>query len=187
MAKKYPTLNVFKSVSTPTAQSNTLCAVDRELLTSSPSGEIFSLLSKKCGVAIAICYLLQKKYALRISEVLSFKYYNVTSTGLVVFRGSKGSNDKLVDIDCLKDFFIKCRLHCVNPFSHLNRYIVYRAYVKYGLNEYYSYGSKNAVTHSFRYAKVAETQEIEKDMELSRLVIGHKSISNTKKYAEKRK
>lgn len=187
MAKKFPTFSDFKSVMNPTAQTNTLYA---EGYTPGPrflDRETYNIMKSRHGEALTLCYILQKKYALRISEVLNFNCNNITSTGLVVIRGCKGSNDKLIDIDYLKDFFIYCKKNLYNPFKHLNRFIVYRFYIKYNLNESYHYGSKNAVTHSFRYAKVNEIKEIENNLELAQQVIGHKTIKNTKKYENKKK
>lgn len=171
-----------QDVPTTTAQSIKVCSV----CDMSQPAEYVTDLSfvHLCNYSnkIAMVYLLQSRFALRISEALSISSKNITSKGSIVIKGLKGSNDKLIDIPELRSFFIECRLNGVNPFSGLSRFVVYRTYKKFLINCYESYGSKTAVTHGFRYAKVREVKEVENDLQLSSIVLGHKNINSTKHY-----
>lgn len=131
---------------------------------------------------VGIIYVLQSRYALRISEVLGISPKNITSSGTIIVKGLKGSNDKYIDIIELRSFFKECKVNNVSPFKGISRYFVYRTYKKFNINCSESYGTKTAVTHGFRYKKVREIQEIEKDLTVSSIVLGHKSLSSTKHY-----
>lgn len=131
---------------------------------------------------VGIIYILQSRYALRVSEVLGITPKNITSSGTIIVKGLKGSNDKYVDVIELRNFFKECKNNNVSPFKNISRYFVYRTYKKFNINCSESYGTKTAVTHGFRYKKVREIQEIEKDLTVSSLVLGHKTLSSTKHY-----
>lgn len=134
------------------------------------------------SVTVSIIYILQSRYALRVSEVLGISPKNITSSGTIIVKGLKGSNDKYVDVIELRDFFKECKVNNVSPFKNVSRYFVYRTYKKFNINSSETYGTKTAVTHGFRYKKVREIQEIENDLTVSSLVLGHKSLSSTKHY-----
>jgi len=68
----------------------------------------------------------------------------------------------------------------------INRYYVYREYKKYGISINFDNNTNNAVTHSLRYlllkmydAEGIGITDIQKE-------IGHKSVSNTKIYVNKK-
>lgn len=131
---------------------------------------------------VGIIYILQSRHALRVSEVLGISPKNITSLGTIIVKGLKGSNDKYVDVIELRNFFKECKINNISPFKNISRYFVYRTYKKFNINCSESYGTKTAVTHGFRYKKVREIQEIEKDLTVSSLVLGHKTLSSTKHY-----
>lgn len=172
----------INSVPIPTAQSTTLCGVVTSRCKGAEAGKSLELQLKNNYPAIYYIFLLQKKYGLRISEVLSISHKNITSEGNVLVKGSKGSNDHFVDIDDIKDFMLECRFQLRNPFTGISRFHVYRVYKKLGINIEYHYGTKQAVTHGFRYAKVKEISEIDNTLDTAQLVLGHKNQSSTKHY-----
>ena len=173
-----------RDVINTSAQSTTLCGVYNIRMTEEYSSDMW--FSSLCDYSerVAMVYLLQKRFALRISEALSISPKNITSKGSIVIKGLKGSNDKLIDLPELRNYFIECRNNGVYPFNGLSRFAVYRIYKKFLINNNEFYGCKVAVTHGFRYQKVREIQEIEKDFSLSKIVLGHKSISSTEHYAK---
>ena len=164
------------------AHCTTLCNICDMSTISEYSTDVSFYHLSSYSVRIAIIYLLQKRYALRISETLSISYKNITSKGSIVVRGLKGSNDKFIDIPELRNWFIECKLNSLLPFSGLSRFAVYRIYKKFNVNYEENYGNKIAVTHGFRYKKVREIKEVENDLSLSSIVLGHKNINSTKHY-----
>lgn len=164
------------------AQSTTVCNICDMSLISEYSSDVSFMNICGYSVKIGIIYLIQKRFALRISETLSITYKNITSKGSVVVKGLKGSNDRLVYLPELCNWFIECRVNKVDPFYGLSRFAVYRIYKKFNVNHEEYYGDKIAVTHGFRYAKVREVKEIENDLQLSSIVLGHKNINSTKHY-----
>lgn len=171
-----------QDVPTTPAQSTTLCNVCDMSIISEYSTDVSFYHLSHYSVNIAIIYLLQKRYALRISETLSISHKNITSKGSIVVRGLKGSNDKFIDIPELRNWFIDCKLNSLLPFRGLSRFAVYRIYKKFNVNYGENYGNKIAVTHGFRYKKVREIKEIENDLSLSSIVLGHKNINSTHYY-----
>lgn len=171
-----------QDVSSAPAQSTTVCNVCDMSLISEYSSDVSFMNICGYSVKIGIIYLIQKRFALRISETLSITYKNITSKGSVVVKGLKGSNDKLVYLPELCNWFIECRVNKVDPFYGLSRFAVYRIYKKFNVNYEENYGNKIAVTHGFRYKKVREIKEIENDLSLSSIVLGHKNINSTHYY-----
>lgn len=164
------------------AQSTTVCTVCDMSMIGEYSSDVSFMNICGYSVRVGIIYLIQKRFALRISETLSITYKNITSKGSVIVKGLKGSNDKLIYLPELCNWFIECRVNKVDPFYGLSRFAVYRIYKKFNVNYEENYGNKIAVTHGFRYAKVREIKEIENDLSLSSIVLGHKSINSTKHY-----
>lgn len=172
----------MRDVPTMSAQSIRLCNDSiRYRLPEYGSDMSFVYLSDY-SFTVGIIYVLQSRYALRVSEVLGISPKNITSSGTIIVKGLKGSNNKYVDVIELRNFFKECKINNISPFKGISRYFVYRTYKKFNINCSESYGTKMAVTHGFRYKKVREIQEIEKDLTVSSLVLGHKSLSSTKHY-----
>lgn len=164
------------------AQSITLCSDSMVSELAEYSYDMSYVYLSDYSFTVGIIYILQSRYALRVSEVLGISPKNITSSGTIVVKGLKGSNDKYIDIIELRNFFKECKVNNVSPFKGISRYFVYRTYKKFNVNSSESYGTKTAVTHGFRYKKVREIQEIEKDLTVSSIVLGHKSLSSTKHY-----
>lgn len=172
----------IRDVSITSAQSTSVCNDSiRYRLPEYGSDMSFVYLSDY-SFTVGIIYILQSRYALRVSEVLGISPKNITSSGTIIVKGLKGSNNKYVDVIELRSFFKECKINNISPFKNISRYFVYRTYKKFNINCSESYGTKMAVTHGFRYKKVREIQEIEKDLTVSSLVLGHKSLSSTKHY-----
>lgn len=172
------------AVSIPTAQTTKLCVPSTKVNTSENRLQYQEILLKNQYPTLYIVYLLQKKYSLRITEVLSIKHQNITKKGNALVLGCKGSCNKFIDLDEAKDYFIDCKKRSFNPFLLYDRYFVYRVYKKLGINSEYAYGSKVAVTHGFRYAKAQEIKEIDETLDTAQLVLGHKSQNSTKHYVK---
>lgn len=172
----------IQDVSTISAQTIRLCNDSISSRLPEYGSDMSFVYLSDYSFTVGIIYVLQSRYALRISEVLGISPKNITSSGTIIVKGLKGSNDKYVDIIELRSFFKECKVNNVSPFKGISRYFVYRTYKKFNINYSESYGTKTAVTHGFRYKKVREIQEIEKDLTVSSIVLGHKSLSSTKHY-----
>lgn len=172
----------IRDVSTMPAQSITVCSNNIIAELAEYGYDMSFVYLSDYSFTVGIIYVLQSRYALRVSEVLGIGPKNITSSGTIVVKGLKGSNDKYIDIIELRNFFKECKVNNVSPFKGISRYFVYRTYKKFNINCSESYGTKTAVTHGFRYKKVREIQEIEKDLTVSSIVLGHKSLSSTKHY-----
>lgn len=172
----------IQDVSSTPAQSTRLCNVDNRHIPAEYGCDMSFVYLSDYSFTVGIIYVLQSRYALRVSEVLGISPKNITSSGTIIVKGLKGSNDKYIDVIELRDFFKECKFNNVSPFKNISRYFVYRTYKKFNINCSESYGTKTAVTHGFRYKKVREIKEIEKDLTVSSIVLGHKSLSSTKHY-----
>lgn len=172
----------IQDVPTMPAQSTSVCNDSIRYRLPEYGSDLSFVYLSDYSFTVGIVYVLQSRYALRISEVLGISPKNITSSGTIIVKGLKGSNDKYIDVIELRDFFKECKFNNVSPFKNISRYFVYRTYKKFNINCSESYGTKTAVTHGFRYKKVREIQEIEKDLTVSSIVLGHKSLSSTKHY-----
>ena len=172
----------IRNVPTMPAQSTSVCGDGMRYRLPEYGYDMLYVYLSDYSFTVGIIYVLQSRYALRISEVLGISPKNITSSGTIIVKGLKGSNDKYIDVIELRNFFKECKVNNVSPFKDISRYFVYRTYKKFNINCSESYGTKTAVTHGFRYKKVREIQEIEKDLTVSSLVLGHKSLSSTKHY-----
>ena len=172
----------IRDVPTIPAQSISLCNDSNRYKLPEYGYDVSYVYLSDYSFTVGIIYILQSRYALRISEVLGISPKNITSSGTIIVKGLKGSNDKYIDVIELRNFFKECKFNNVPPFKNISRYFVYRTYKKFNINCSESYGTKTAVTHGFRYKKVREIQEIENDLTVSSIVLGHKSLSSTKHY-----
>lgn len=171
-----------KSVSTPSAQTTTLCSPGqdtdkllKELVTISDSLKIENRVVYRI-------FMLQMYSGCRISEILDICPGDISRLGKILIKGKKGSNDKWIDIPCDKEYFLKCRTYDIMPFEGISRFFVYREYKKRGIGIKVGKTGKKAVTHMFRHlmGKIQEDEGF--DINSTKKALGHKSIKSTNYY-----
>ena len=139
-------------------------------------------LVKRLDIDVWVISRLQFLFGLRISEALSILGSDIDRYGRIVVQGQKGSSSRLVvDTELIK-FWLSRRLLLSQPVFTVNRFYVYRVYCKVGLKSEIEGSKYNAVTHYPRHLFVKQMQKSTNDIEETRLLVGHKKSSNTKRY-----
>jgi site-specific recombinase XerD len=128
---------------------------------------------------------LQMLYGLRISEVLSIKYTNISFDGSIVVQGLKGSGTRYVHPLKYVDFWLYFRQSKQVIPSYCNRFYFYRIYKKKGIFLTMRGNKKSSVTHFVRYLYIAKMLNEKIDLQSIQKVVGHKSINSTISYVNK--
>lgn len=130
---------------------------------------------------------LQLFYGLRISECLNITTSDISNTGHIRVRGSKGSNDRIVIPYRFASFWqneAKALLPLGNIYS---RFWFYRNYKNLGLYAIFGNSKVKSVTHLFRHLNILSLKDNFNETGLTRNFIGHKSIKSTMHYERKKK
>lgn len=166
------------------AQTNKLCELG-ETLAMDYSWAID--IAEKLGAMnkeLKYMFLFQYSCSLRISEVLSIKYENITISGDVKIEGAKGSKQRIVSGGEASLWLIQAKKDKRNPFSTFNRFFVYRAYKKLGINFQSSNSVKSSVTHSIRHAKAKLARENNFSNEDISQILNHSNPKNQSYYGK---
>lgn len=170
------------SVVNSIAQSNILCDDNSEQKETSfrkdkHASTIYEK-NKELGMIVEIMI----NGAARVSEVLEIKCADIKSTGHLIIRGKKGSEDRIITTTLSDSYLRKCKLHSFDPFSHLNRWYIYREFKKLGIEHKFQGKTKNSVTHYYRQMTLrlfhVEQEKINTRAKLS----GHKNKKSLKYY-----
>lgn len=130
---------------------------------------------------------LQLFYGLRISECLNITTSDVSTTGHIRVRGSKGSNDRIV-IPYRFASFWQNEAKAILPIGNIySRFWFYRQYKNLGLYAIFGNSKVNSVTHLFRHLNILSLKDNFNETDLTRKFIGHKSINSTLHYERKKK
>ena len=180
-----PYRTAVKSVSNPSAQSAILLHVPNdELLSRAMLQWIAQQGMSKFGHYALGCDLLLSG-GLRISELISEPFVFVNSVGQIVFKGRKGSNDKLVTPLYSKAFWLGLRGWVANPCHIVSRFSWYRFLKAHGVVIREKGKVHASVTHAARKLKAHEMYVAELDEKTIQEVIGHKSQKSTSFYKPK--
>lgn len=173
-----------KSVSSPTAHTNKQCDVPNEI--EQGYDELVKRIEvmKEENKVVSVVAELMSIGSLRVSEVLRIDYNDLTRTGQLLIRGSKGSSDKLINVGSCREYLNKCRLNQYKPFAGIDRFYVYRQFKKYGIEFQFEGKSKRSVTHVFRQINNRILQKEGIDESLRRSNLGHKGKTAIKYYNE---
>ena len=171
-----------KSVLKPNAQNNS--QQNQSKNTNFNYETINTALNKTKNNNRLLHYIIRLTYiqGLRISEVLNINYNNITNEGEVLILGLKGSDNKIIYDSYTAEYLKKCKRIKFNPFETINRYTVYRDFIKLNLIYKSSSSSKNSVTHSLRHMKAKELRSSGIPEEEIKRFLGHKNIRNTNRY-----
>ena len=130
---------------------------------------------------------LQLHYGLRISECLNITTSDVSRTGHIRIRGTKGSNDRIV-IPYRFSSFWRDEASAILPLSNIySRFWFYRQYKSLGLYAIFGNSKVKSVTHLFRHLNILSLKDNFNETNLTRQFIGHKSINSTLHYEKKKK
>lgn len=174
--------NRVNAVSTPLAQSTTLCGlVDTSDATYSRLNTQLELLTKH-GLSVLAVARLQLFHGLRISEVLSITGNDIDRFSGIIIRGKKGSSPRKVIDSELHTFWLSKRLLGSEKVFEFDRYYIYRLYKSVGINHSVEGKTNKTVTHFPRHLYIKEVQNSLNDIEKTALVIGHKNSKSTKGY-----
>lgn len=121
----------------------------------------------------------------RISEVLSIKASDITAQGRVKLTGLKRSNSRFVETELARQYLLSCKSLPIDPFSHYDRFYVYRQLKKLGIAQTFGDNVNASVTHIFRHLAVLDMKEVDTSLDSAKNTIGHKSISSTQHYGAK--
>lgn len=173
-----------KTVKTPLAVSTKYSEPGDHL--EKVSSAIQSGISKLKEVDKRVYYIACLLYenGLRISEVLGIKSYHIGINGMIIIKGLKGSNDRLIHGGTNVAYYEKCRVQNISPFEGLDYYYVYRTFKKVGISASIKGNDRKVVTHSLRHLHIAELKKMGTDNEVIATHIGHKNSDNTANYGK---
>ena len=178
--------HVLKSVPSPSAQTKGQCSPDILPSTEVKSFNFSEGQRKLAGRQTMALVGLMSASGCRVSEALQVKVKDISLNGRVKITGSKGSYSRIVTIVEDRDYFIRCKHSCIDPFQGLDRFFVYRMFKKLGIVLTFKDSSRNAVTHAFRHLAIQDSQSISESIDTTQLYIGHKNIKSTQHYGSKK-
>ena len=130
--------------------------------------------------------LLQRSSGARIGEILQAHGIDIVLPDLLIIHGSKKSRDRSIRVPELTQQFILpagfpgCLLFSVS-YSQ-----VYRAYLNAGIVCLYPKNRNRSVTHNYRVQFIKRVHGKSKRLTTTAEIVGHKSISSTQSYINKR-
>lgn len=178
------TKNRTNSVLIPSAQTTKLCMISNTDETELNIERAVSIIIRNESKLIAFIVCIMYRYGMRISEVLSISYKNITKRNQIIIQGCKGSSDRFIDMSDFLDVIVQIKHGNFKLSDIYNRFFIYRLLKKYNIGNFQQYGTKTAVCHSFRYQFAKSIQENTNNIETTAHIIGHKNTSNTKKYVK---
>ena len=170
------------SVPNPFAQSATLYELsnpDNDNIYTSYKRIVLSyaLSAVECAVIeLLMCH------GLRISEVLRIKTYDIKSSGHIVIKGLKGSNDRLILPAMNLSFWMSSGSGMLPIQDTFSRFYFYRLFKRIGLYEKFEGHVNNSVTHSFRQKLLRGLKKDGVNSSLLSDFIGHVSKKTIKYY-----
>lgn len=150
--------------------------------------DIYSLITVKrneLGIIYALL-LIQLRGGFRVSEVLKMKYSQIINDNELFIIADKGSNSKRVYVPEISKLLCDCRLNKFDPFKGISRFQVYRFYKSMGISLQNGVGKNKSVTHMPRKLYVRDSYNSSNSLEISKQLIGHKSIKSTKYYVKEK-
>lgn len=134
-----------------------------------------------------IAYItLQFSAGLRISDLLSVSYKNISPSLHITIEQGKGSNTIITQPIFLRDVWHEIRDKKLYPVSELNRFWFYKLYKKLGITKTNGTGRNNSVTHAPRKMLAQQLYTQEGNYEAARVALGHKDVRSTKYYTDEK-
>lgn len=129
-------------------------------------------------------FLLQYYSGCRITEALSISVTDISSEGLVLIKGLKGSNDRVITVTELQPLFTKSLRNGIDPFYSMNRFTAYRLLKNIGVQKLKSNRKRESVTHVFRDEHSKSIRKIAGSKSVLAAALGHKNEKNTDYYGK---
>jgi integrase len=124
-------------------------------------------------------------YGLRISEVLRIKQYDIKSTGHILIKGLKGSNDRLIQPKYYYEFWLNGAYGFLPLGDTYSRFYYYRLFRRLGIGQKFNGNTNTSVTHYFRHNLVILLKKQGVSEDLLSNYIGHVSKKTLKYYVNK--
>ena len=136
------------------------------------------------NVAVNILALvdLQFQTGIRISDLLSIDFSNVTERIHIVIDQGKGSRKLVVSPSNFRDYWMNVRVNKLKPSAGLNRFFFYRLYKKYGIELDRGANKNKCVTHAARKLVGKELYRRENNIEDVQAGLGHRSKRSSEFY-----
>lgn len=134
-----------------------------------------------------IAYItLQFSAGLRISDLLSVSYKNISPSLHITIVQGKGSNTIITQPIYLRETWREIRDKKLYPVESYNRFWFYKLYKKLGITKTNGTGRNNSVTHAPRKMLAQQLYTEEGDYEAARVALGHKDVRSTKYYTDEK-
>lgn len=170
-----------KSESTPLTHFSTMLHPGTDVIQIQRSIEAAMVKAKAEDVEFFYLMAFMYENALRVTEALSVRPYDITINGFVKIKALKHSNNRICHPGLAKEYLINCKKQGIYPFSYYTRFSVYRYMKRYGFPSLKKNGKYSAVTHIFRHLKAAELRSSFGSSDVT-LFLGHKSPKNQQYY-----
>lgn len=186
LIKKNIVQDAFRSVQKPSAQYTILC--DSSMDEVVRSNEVVELLTTDNSVSVLEKAVIELMFisGCRISQAISIKSSDISVSGKIRIKGSKGSDDIIAFPTMFRDFWTCNKNFISSVFIGYNRFYFYRLFKKKGLIKKLEHKINWNVTHSLRQLYIESLKNSEFDDELIKKSIGHKSIKSQEFYINKK-
>ena len=175
----------IKSDSIPSAQSSIMLYRDNDELPVLDTMFIDKVKGYALTMTDSAVLELLMFYGLRISEVLRIKQYDIKSTGHIIIKGLKGSNDRLVQPKYYYEFWFKSGYGSLPLGEIYSRFYYYRLFKRMGIGQKFNLNSNTSVTHYFRHNLIIELKRQGVPEHMLSSYIGHVSKKTLKYYVNK--
>lgn len=164
-----------KSGMRPDAQTIRLCQAPESqgLAGSIPMTTIEKM--KRENIRLYYLYEFMIATACRITEALNLTNSDVTMTGHVRLKGSKGSKDRTIHGGMASTYLIKRSINRQQLWQDWNRFYVYREFKKYGISQIIGLNKKASVTHLPRHIVSSQIKKAGMSQKESIQALGHKT------------
>lgn len=171
-----------KSVSTPSAQSAIVLQIDSVEMSALKTLQRIASegLSRWGHYALGVDLMLSG--GLRVSELVSTDVVLVNANGQVLFKGRKGSADRLVTPLYQREYWLRLRGWVHNPCSVVSRFSWYRFLKAQGIVLHENGHIHNSVTHAPRKLYAHQLFVAGCDGRSVADVVGHRSARSTEYY-----
>lgn len=177
----------FNSLSSPSAQTVTLCELNARQLYNKFLLNKLSEVEANMGVQFAALVDLMAVNGCRISELLAVQKSDIQFNGQVFIRGKKGSNNRFLSALVSTPYLLRQLGHQGLLFEGYSRFYVYREFKKLGLYFESASSTRLSITHAFRHYFILELRKAGFcDTDIAQ-VIGHKNVNNTHNYGRSKK
>ena len=175
------------SVLNPSAQTTKLCndICDQDRVQDDYVNYLEDL-PAECYVLKMIIEVMQNG-GLRVSEALSIKGTDILKSGHIRIKGSKGSDDRIVQVHVTRANYLVFLNQPVKIFDGYSRFWVYREFKKLGIGKRYKGKQKRSVTHYFRQENARLMESSGFDTSIRQKHLGHKSSNSIKHYSNGKK